>query len=564
MALGDNMLQGVSRSLALGRILYFESFMRRRLGEVRAQRYIRLYNYYSGQNLPPDNVDQPLGINYVARICDKHTSYLWGQYKRHVVDFRISFVNKDDLTPEQKQEADQIARRIKKLLYRILFEENHGDRLLDKAALNGAIYGDSVFEVSYDETQRRVKIETVLPEYFHCMWDITDMARLYEVIVAYPIDRSLAAEQWGSTGNDQFLGYQAINPNYTPGIGILWKRWSTTSFQVWVDDVCVRNEPNPYMPMDDVGNIYPGVIPFVHIPNLQAGSEYYGYGDAEPMLLIQDEINRRVADMGDIVSNHAHPIVTLKHFSGDQNDLPVGPDAIWDLGKDGEADRLEGTGPGAEAMDYLDQLKQIMHDTSNIPAIAYGSMSSGGGSRGMSHTAGSALSIAFMPILERAMKKRILWKDALKQLCQMIFYLLYVRDPDLLASYDLSYPLIQLFEVEPLFADILPKDELQNVNEQVALTSNMLRSIENALEQLGMDDIPAEMQRIQQDAQLKASLAMPTPPASGGTAGKNSDKGQGGSNQLPGGIGGSAGKPGVLIKSPDLDTIDNVGLESNA
>ena len=547
--------QGFNRSLALARVLHFESMMRRRMGEARSQRYIRLHTYYAGTNLPPENADQPLMINHFARICDKHNGYLWGQYKQHLVDFRISILNKDALDDGQKVEAEQVARRIKLLLERVLFEENTGDVILDMASHNGSLYGDSVLEVSYSPENRRIQLESVLPEYFHCRWEISNMRRLTEVIIAYPIDRMEALEQYGTAGNEATIGYQAINPNYTPGIGVLWKRWSDTSFQVWIDDVLVLNQPNPYMQTDEAGNLYPGLIPFIHIPNLQAGSEFWGYGDAESIIALQDEFNRRMADFGDIVNTHAHPITTLKNFSGEAEDLPVGPDAIWDLGREGEANRLEGTGPGPEVMGYVDKVKEAMQETSSMPAIAYGSHQGS-----MSHTAGAALAMAMMPVTERARKKRLRWKEALIRLCKMIFLILSVRDPGLLEAYQLTFEQMQLFKIEPIFSDILPKDELQVVNEQVATVANGIRSIERALEGLGEDDIAAEMERIKADMQLKASMGVPTT----GTGGKNSDQGQGGSNQLPGGIGADAGKPGTLIKSQDLDQTDNVSLDQSS
>ena len=385
------------------------------------------------------------------------------------------------------------------------------------------------------------------------------MQNLTEVIIAYPIDRVVALEQYGTNGNDQFLGYQAVNPDYMPGIGILWKRWSSTSFQVWVDDTNVVNVPNPYMTTDSYGNVYPGLIPFIHIRNMAGGSEYFGYSDGESILYLSDELNRRMADMGDIVNNHAHPIVALTAFSGKQTDLPVGPDSVWDLGKDGKAERLDGTGPAPEVMAYIQQVKSTMHETSSMPEIAMGGQKGGGGS----HSSGLMMAMALMPATERAKEKRIDWGEGLKDLAQMIFIMLHMRDPQQLADAGLSFDLIQQFEIEPVFADILPKEELQVVNEVVATYANGLKSLEKALEMQGEEDIAAEIKRIKQDMLFKAAVAQPTPPPAGGTAGKNSDQGQGGSASLPGGIGAKAGKPGTLIASPELDKVDNVGM-SNA
>jgi hypothetical protein len=492
-------------------------------------------------------------INYFKQIVDKHTSYLGGQWKDRLFQWRVTPIGKEEMTPAEVEEATQYGRKIKRSLDRI-YDENQGNITFWQASKNGGLYGDSVLEIRYEERERRIVIESVLPEYFHAMWEISNMQNLEEVIIAYPIDRVMALERYGTAGNDQFIGYQAINPHYLPGIGVLWKRWSTTSTQVWVDDTNVLNMNNPYMP-EFKGNLYPGIIPFIHIPNMQGGSEYFGYGDAEGVLLLQDELNRRLADMGDIVNSHAHPIVTLTKFTGDTQDLPVGPDAVWDLGREGVADVLKGMGPSPDMIAYYQEVKTTMHETASMPEAAYGTKRSG-----QSHNSGTQQAMAMMPVVERSREKRIRWHAGLKRMAKMIFYLLDVRDPALLESQGLDYKRILLYNIEPVFADILPKDELQNVNEAVALYANGLRSLERALEKLGEDDVASEILRIQQDMQMKAALGSATPPAEGGTTGKNSDQGVGGSADLPGGIGASAGKPGTLIKSPDLDQVDNVGM----
>lgn len=553
----DLVPKGISRSLSLSRVLYFEALMRRRLGESRILRYIRLHNYYSNQALPPDNVDQPLAINRFKTIVDKHTNYLFGEWKENLVEWRVTPLNKDRMDSEELEDANNYGQKIKAFLKAQLGPEFNS--MLWKAAKNSSLYGDGILEVRYDEIQRRVIIESVLPEFFHSMWEITDMQKLTEVIVAYPIDRLVALEKYGTSGNDQFLGYQAVNPHYLPGIGILWKRWSTTSFQVWIDDVNIIDAPNPYMTMDDVGNVYPGLIPFVHVKNMQDGEDYWGYSDGESVLYLIDELNRRMADIGDIVSTHAHPIVTLKSFTGTQQDLPVGPDAIWDLGKEGEAKRLEGTGPSPEMMEYIQAVKTELYETSNMPETAFGTRGSG-----TSHASGLALAMAMMPVVERAREKRLFWSEALRRVAAMVFYQLAVRDPDILEAAGLSFGKMIQFAVEPVFANILPKDELQAVNENVALSANSLRSQYRALEELGESDIAAEIERIKGDMQMKAQLGAPTPPPEGGTAGKNSDQGVGGSPGIPGGISSSLSKPGTMIKDNELPRLDNVSLDQTA
>jgi hypothetical protein len=530
--------------------------MRRRLGEVRAQRYVRLHNYYANQALPPDNVDQPLGINRFKTIIDKHVHYLWGEYKDNLISWRVTPKGREDLEEDVLADAENYGRRIK-----LFLTEHLGkgfNKVLWECSKNSSLYGDGILEVRYDEITRHVVVENILPEYFHAIWEISNMTNINEVVIAYPIPRDLALETYGTSGNDQFLGYQAINPQYLPGVGVLWKHWSTTAFQVWVDDTCVINAPNPYMPTDLDGNWYPGVIPYLHIKNMPGGSDYFGYSDAENGLMLIDELNRRMADIGDITSNHAHPIITLTNYTGKQRNLEIGPDALWDLGREGKAERLEGKGASPESMAYIEAVRRELFETSSMPESAFGGSRGGG----QSHTSGIALAMAMMPVVERAMEKRIYWREAMRQLAQLVFWVLYLRDPEILKAVGLSYPLIRLFDIEPVFSDILPKDQLQNINENVATYSNGLRSQYRALESLGEDDIAGEIKRIKQDMLMKAAVAQPTPPAEGGSAGKNSEDGLGGSPGIPGSISPSLSKPGTMIQSPSLDKVDNVSISS--
>ena len=157
----DTRPHGISRSNALGRILHFEALTRRRLGEVRPQRYVRLHNYYAGQNLPADNVDQPLLINYFKTIVDKHASFLWGQWKKQLFTWRVTAKNKDDFSEREKDAAAQYARKIKNFLDHI-YEQNRGNKTFWQASKNMGIFGDAVLEVRYDERQRRIVIESIL------------------------------------------------------------------------------------------------------------------------------------------------------------------------------------------------------------------------------------------------------------------------------------------------------------------------------------------------------------------------------------------------------------------
>lgn len=528
---------GLARSSALSRILHFENTLHRRLGTVRPQRYLRLNNYYTGLNLPPDNVEQPLGINFFKSICDKHVSYLWGQWQSSgkVVTFRVR--PNDGESPE-----DETGRAIRVHIERML-KQNDGDVLLRDGALNGSMYGDTIYRLRWDAVRRHVVIENILPEFFHCRWNVTNMNQLTEVIVSYPIDRLDAMETYGTAGNTA-VDYNLINPEYLPGFGIYWEHWTPSSYRIWIDDYLVQELPNPYMRVTEDGEQLPGIIPFVHIPNMRVGGDFWGYSDGENILYLQDEINRRMADMGDAVNNHAHPIITLKHFQGEAEDLPVGPDAVWNLGREGVAEYLQWKGTPPAVIEYIEQCKQMMYDTANMPEVAFGRGLKGSGTgRSSGGSSGLALQIALMPMVERSNDKRVFWDRGIRHLVDMALFVHAIHDP---ASLPFDYHTFRTqYDLRVQFAQVLPRDRMQQVNENVALVNTLIRSTTRALDDLGEENIMDEYKAIQKDARFKAQLNMMGKPMQPG--GKNSDRGQGGSPGT-GGPGASNTKPGAPMK----------------
>lgn len=541
IAPGENRI-GLQRSNALSRILHFESVMHRRMGQTRPVRYTRLFNYYTGQNLPPDNVQQPLMINYVKAIVDKQNSYLWGQWQQtgKIVDWRVR--------PRTSDNPEDDTSKVIAQYHNDLLAANDRETLLWSGGHNNGVYGDTIFRLRWDPIERRVVIENLLPEWVHFRWSVTNMNQLTEAIVSFPIDRMDAKEQYGTSGNPA-INYNLINPDYISGFGVFWEHWTPLTYRQWIDDVLIQEGPNPYALTDDQGNVVqPGPIPFIHIPNMRVGGEFYGWGDAEAILYLQDELNRRMADVGDALNNFAHPVTLLKNFKGESDTLYVGPDAVWEMGE-GDAEYLQWKGSPPTLFEYIQKIQDIMYDTANMPDIAFGRMvkgSSGGGSKGMS---GIALQIALMPVIERATTKRIFWTLGLKRLVHLCTFIQAIMDP---SSLPFSYRQYANYDIEPVFATILPKDRLQTVNENVALASGGLRSTERALADLGETSISSEAEKIKQDLEFKSKLgAMANPPVPGtpsAKGGKNSDKGKGGSPALPGGPGAANRKSGSAAK----------------
>lgn len=481
------------------------------------ERYARNFEYYQGENLPPDNVEQPLGVNYARTFNDKHTSYLFGQWDegKDIIDWRV-------LPSEGQKETDAsraLAQKITDHLYK-LARSNEINTKLPDCGRNGSIFGDSVIRVTWDDQEMRVRWENVLPEYVHVRWHPTDITRVVEVIVSYPISRADAKEMYGTYGYTTSRRTELNDPTML-GFTVYWERWTTEKFEQWIDEVCVKSVPNPYSTVDARGSFIPGVIPFIFIPNCPAGGEFYGFADAEPAFLVQDELNRKLADQGDIINNFAHPITIINNWFGDVEDLPVGPDQVWDLGREGKATLLQWEGSPPAVMDFVNTLLGIMFDLAAISPVAYARH------RGTQQSA-IALAIEMMPMTERARWKRSIWSEKLRKLMRMSVYLEKLHNVELPFSFDEFLK----HEIQIVWAPMLPRDRMALVQENVTLVINHLRSIEKALVEIGTEDASDERDKILKDLEELVKLGVQLQginAAGGGTGGT-------GSSALPDGM----------------------------
>lgn len=474
------------------RILRYEQSHRRRLGRPRLVQYLINRRYYYGDNVQPDDVNQPLSIRYVPRIINKHTHYLFGEWEQDIIDWVVSPLDKE--SEEDKEASTNIARAIYRLMRRC-----DADQLLYRGALDGSIYGDTVFKLRFNPRIQGASFENVLPEYYHAMWNPLDVSETTEALIAYNLDRQTAYELFGTTGNPQFHNHLSY---LDPGYATVWEHWNSKEYHLVVDDQLITKGANPYAEIVAPGEKpRPAWIPFVHIPNMGVNGDYFGFGDAEAIYDLQDELNMRIADFGDIINYHAHPITLVKNYFGRFEDLRTGPDVVWDMGREGEASYLEWGGPAPGVMDYIELLMKVLFDTSSLTGVAFGRTD-------QSQASGSALVVQMLPIVEIVRRKRATWGPKLRDLANKLIELEAMSMPS--GQFEQIYKFkpedLGRFSINPKWAPILPRDRMSVVNENVALLVNKARSIVTALKDLGVDDPEEERARIIQDLEEFAKM----------------------------------------------------------
>jgi hypothetical protein len=484
---------------AYTRLLMWEATMTMRRGQSRLMRYRRAFEYYGSENVKPDELIQPLEINYLKATCEAHASFLWGQWEQQ--GSLIGWA----LNPRIGKGDKDVMNAINQWLMGLF---DGSEETLFSTGLNQSIYGDGILKPRYHPEFDAIVPESILPEYFHVRWSNHDVSEMREVVISYPIDRKDALEEFGTKGS---MRWSIAATGITTQFAVYWEHWTPTTRRVWIDDQLVVDEPNPFGAQG-----LPGIIPFVHIPNVRSGGEFYGTSDIEAVLALQDELNKKMADAGDLIAYAAHPIVLIKKYFGKVDALPVGPDAIWDMGRDGEAEYMSGGKPPIDINVYIDRLLAIFQDLSYMPAAAFGRSET---------TQSSALGLAMemMPVTQRVNWKRLHWKRAL------INYALYAAR---LAEKHgiLPFPRreLQRYTFTPTFAPVLPKDRAAAVLENVSLVGAGLRTIKRALEDMGERDAARQALDILAEIEQKIELGMKLQIAGIEPGGKNKP-GSGGS-----------------------------------
>lgn len=463
---------GASSNLAYQRLWAWENQFSRR--HARVARYHRMYWAYKGYQV--DDADMPLGTDlYLKRICHAMVSFLWGQWEsqRNILTWSITpRVGKGD-----SRQIDAITRWLHSLF-------DSYEPVMYDLALNQSIYGDAILRPVWDELEQRVVPTSILPEYYVARWSPHNASVIREAVVGYPIDRNDATQDYGTPGSDK-----VVMGAHSAQFATYWEHWTPWEYSIWIDDRRIVHQMNPLSTEDR-----PGSIPMIIIPNIPDPGTLYGESDIEDVVDLVDEIRRVGSDISQTIAVNAHPIVVLTNYFGKADQLPVGPDAIWDLGRDGDAKYLTGGQPPVDSLAYFDKLLNVLYDLAQAPREVFGSSNE-------SITTGLGLTMKLLPLLRRVRWKRMSWRRPLLSYVRLAAHAQAMNGT---LPFDPNY--LWKVTLDPMFAPFLPRDTSAIIQDNVALVKNGLRSMDRALEDLREEDIPGEVARIQQDMRWKSQL----------------------------------------------------------
>jgi hypothetical protein len=245
----------------------------------------------------------------------------------------------------------------------------------------------------------------------------------------------------------------------------------------------VREGPNPY-----------GVIPFVHVPNLPGPNEFWGRSDLADVIPLNRELNERLSDQADVIRYHADPPVVFRGVE-DHDAITVGPGSVWDIPKDADVKLLEWQGQSVAVQDHINQVLRAIYETAETPRTAFGDSG-----RLLS---GVALETELRPLIQKTLRKRIVWAAALRRRARLIWQVAERMGLAAPGAFAGLCPRI-------VWPSMMPQDDAQDVRNNVALVAAGLRSRQTAMDALGTESPEAELARLQAERETLVAA----PPAS--------------------------------------------------
>lgn len=435
--------------------------------DLQIERYSRYEYYYSGEVFK-ERVDDaeaadppllyPVGINIVKMLSQSLADATFGEWENIPVQFRTRKGLKE--TSHTKEASE--------LLNRILFTSNAESTFLEME-IQRMLFGGSVLRIRPDTRTKGVQWLGVKPSTFFPVFDPHNKNRLLKASIVTYITREQAEAVYGySTKKDRVL---------------FEEYWDLNQHYVRLDEeikISKYSGRNPY-----------GVVPFVYIPRMRS-IDVWGDSIADDIIPVQDELNMRVADIGEAINISTHPTrygYNLPREFHTKN-YPIGSDVMWDLGRSfGEhkpfVGVLEPKNPVPQgAFEHIEWLYDWVRTSTFAPPIAFGE-DAGGGQR-----SGITLEIRMWPLIRAVKKHRAFMRTGLR-LAAFI-------TGRILAQKEYARPMVldALLngDVEADFANILPRDRAKMVDEVVKRMSTKppTISLSSALGMLSADSIEEE------------------------------------------------------------------------
>lgn len=437
--------------------------------------YDELESWYNGEQLDETQIQggktvdkYPVKSNPIRGAVYKHAYALFGEVADDSRPLAVPVLRPED------RELKDYARKAQSFLFKLWYE-NHGRTLLLRNALTSQVLGGSIIKLSHIEEQswRKIplRLESVHPANFVGIPMAGDEYRLEEAWIVKAISPSEALRVYGMQFPPEEMVYYV-------------EYWTPEDYEITINGQVIPNPASPDTFFEGEHSF--GQVPIVYVPHIRVNGFYGESLISKNVQGIVEELNKRVADYGDAVSDDSHPyyVVTGSSTRPEVYELAPGVRVIQIqptpsiTGKEIQPsmDTL-GKPAASEPMGKLtDQLYDHFRREAFIPAVADGEDEG-------SQRSALTLTMRMWPLLSHTSTERIYLADGLNYLDGLILEYAILKG----FLEDVTLEQVQQMRIERRYAPMLPRDREVFINELVNRAGANLGSLEHLLSLL--DDI---------------------------------------------------------------------------
>lgn len=333
------------------------------------------------------------------------------------------------------------------------------------------------------ELPAQVKIVVINPAYCTPVYDPFDSETLLAVEISIPM-RMLEQNNTWTTRYQHF---------------IITKETITTSVRDHTGKIVEDGDevPNP------IKQVY-----VVHVRNYPAADSTYGADDIEDVSALNTALVEAINNIGQILKYHGDPITLV--FGAKSSNLKKGPNKIWgNLPKDGRVENLTLESDLEAARNHVGGLRQDLHAMMGVPEIAQGV------NQAISNTSGVALHTMYLPLIERAVTKHMIYGPKLIEIIILAIRwleelnLMYTKDSEgRRRKQDRRKAKLTEEDYESLRQDgemhfdlPLPKDRLIEAQIQRTLVEARMQTVRDGLVALGEKNPDRKLKEIMEERQ---------------------------------------------------------------
>jgi SPP1 family phage portal protein len=432
-------------------------------------RLIKYADYYDNDVFKYIEAEYPEYGHSIVRNKSVKPAQIPFNYARWIINKLASWQFEIPIDFNATPDGD-VTDKVEQDLYE-LHKQNKMDSKLYQAAVEANKSGGVVFKLAYDTTGKRLKIHARPRMECFPITEFDDYETINKVhFVAFKDEKTI----WKQT-------YELVDVLGKKVCYIEEAEYDTRNIQ----------EPSrviiEYQPLGINGK-WLDFIPVYIVPNTPQIGEVWGMSELEDLVPLIDAINMKYSDLSDSLRFDMFAITILLN-TGKLDSTKVKPGAVWELiGGDPqgamkpEIFKLESQFQYIESLKYLiDNLESAIIQFSetidlNIQKI-----------EGLGNLSGVALKLMFAAILSKTARKNMIWGDKLREMYLGMLKMLNVYE---------GYDIPDEFDLEILFHDPLPQNELEQVQILSAKIADGLIALSTAMDEIGIQDPEAEIAKI--------------------------------------------------------------------